>query len=185
MTTKYLRRSILLLLLPLLLAACHRKADTAAMPADSIHDTVAATPAPTADTLVHASDTTHTPSISQKAVLHIDTAELTHLRIFGRKQKTFYSPRQLEGEWVLDDWHMHLDSNGHGQRWNPKEDITRDEPDRFNWTMDSNLLYLEFLLTNGAIVPKMYVVTFVDRESLVYQNAYGTAYMWDRPADKP
>lgn len=183
MTTKYLRRSILLLLPPLLLAACHRKADTVAMPADSTLDTVAAAPA--TDTLAPTPDTTRTPAIPPKAVLHIDTAELTHLRIFGRKQKTFYSPRQLEGEWVLDDWHMHLDSNGHGQRWNPKEDITRDEPDRFNWTMDSNLLYLEFLLTNGAIVPKMYVVTFVDGESLVYQNAYGTAYMWDRPAGKP
>lgn len=183
MTTKTLRRSILLLLLPLLLAACHRKADTAEPPADTTPDTVA--PAPTTDTLAPSPDTIHTPALSRKAVLHIDTAELTHLRIFGRKQKTFYSPNLLEGKWVLDNWHMHLDSNGHGERWNPKEDITRDEPDRFNWTMDSNLLYLEFLLTNGAIVPKMYVVTFVDRESLVYQNAYGTAYMWDRPAGKP
>lgn len=185
MKTMNPRRSTILLLLPLLLAACHRKADTAEPPTDTTPDAVAPAPSTTTDTLAPTPDTTRTPSIPPKAVLHIDTAELTHLRIFGRKQKTFYSPRQLEGEWVLDDWHMHLDSNGHGERWNPKEDITRDEPDRFNWTMDSNLLYLEFLLTNGAIVPKMYVVTFVDRESLVYQNAYGTAYMWDRPAGKP
>lgn len=180
MKTRPLHRYALLLLLPVLLAACHRKADKAVSPTDTV-DTAATTAAP--DTTASTPDTAHTPSPTiRKAILQIDSAELTNLRIFGRKQKIFYSPRLLEGEWVLNEWHMLLDSTGQGTRWTPEGDIDRDHPDHFTWTMDSNLLYFEFTLSLGAIVPKMYVVTFVDNESLVYQNAYGTAYMWDRPS---
>lgn len=161
----------------LLLVACRHKAD------DNTPKPVVPASTPSAsDSTTPAPDTIHTPSTSiQKAVLQIDSAELTNLRLFGRKQKTFYNPTLLEGEWVLDKWHMQLDSTGQGTRWTSNGDIDRDHPDLFTWTMDSNLLYFEFKLNLGAIIPKMYVVTFVDHESLVYQNAYGTAYMWDRP----
>lgn len=181
---KHLRRYALLLLLALLMASCHRKADTAdTAAAITTPETIAPATIHKADTMAARPDSIRTTDSHQKAIMQIDTAELTHLRIFGRKQKTFFSPRLLEGEWVLDDWHMTLDSNGHGERWNLKEGVHRNEADHFIWSMDSNLLYIEFNLSLGGIVPKMYVVTFVDNESLVYQNAYGTAYMWDRPKE--
>ena len=167
----------------LLLASCHRKTD----PVVEDEATPPTAPCPLPDTMTLrdtakvSADGVKNPSSSTTMTLQIDTAELTNLRLFGRKQKTIYDPHLLVGEWVLEGWHMVIDSNGHGERWNEKEDIRRDEADAFVWAMDSNLLTFEFQIAMGTVIPKLYLVTFLDRESLVYRNAYGTSYMWDRP----
>lgn len=171
-----------LLLLLVLFSACHRKKDS--VPEELSVPPIVAAPFDTIvvrDTVAPTADTAKALAPTRTMTLQIDTAEQTNLRLFTRKQKTIYNPRLLDGEWVLEGWHMVLDSSGRGERWNEKEDVRRDEADAFSWTIDSNLLYFEFPLSKDAVIPKMYVVTFVDKETLVYRNVYGTSYMWDRP----
>ena len=67
--------------------------------------------------------------------------------------------------------------------WDVSEDVAHSEAQRFLWTLDSNLLSIDFRLELGAIVPKRYVVTFADDENLVYRDAYGFSYMWDKVQD--
>ena len=70
--------------------------------------------------------------------------------------------------------------DGTGRYWDAKEDIAREEAQTFLWTMDSNLLVLEFHLALGGLFYRQYVVTFVDEENLVYRDAYDKSYMWDK-----
>lgn len=64
--------------------------------------------------------------------------------------------------------------------WDTGEDIRKEEAQRFNWSLDSNLLTLTFRAALGGVVPKLYLVTFVDNENLSYRNAYDDSYLWDK-----
>lgn len=67
-----------------------------------------------------------------------------------------------------------------GRRWDTSEDIQRDEAQVFSWTLDSNFLTLKYTMAFGAVMVRQYVVTFVDNESLVYRDAFGDSFMWDK-----
>ena len=120
------------------------------------------------------------PRESQALTERQDTAEATNLRLLARKQRTIYSPALLVGEWQRANEHEHYIADGTGSRWDTGDDLARDEAQTFRWTMDSNLLTFEYRTALGAVVPRQYVVTFVDDETLVYRDAYGSAYMWDK-----
>ena len=159
-----------------MLAGCHRSHKQPA-------DTVPAAPTEPADTapLLSADSSAATTSPRGAAHLQLDTAETTHLHLWARKQKRIYDARLMFGEWMNGASRMQLDSGGTGRSWDTSDDIMRDEAKTFTWSVDSNLLSIVYKLALGGVVPKMYLVTFVDEESLVYRDDYGMSYMWDRP----
>ena len=112
-----------------------------------------------------------------------DTAEITNLRIFARRQRVIYSRNLLVGHWIHGSGHEEYLEDGTGRMWDESEDVAHSEAQRFLWALDSNLLSIDFRLELGAIVPKRYVVTFADDENLVYRDAYGFSYMWDKVQD--
>ncbi len=75
---------------------------------------------------------------------------------------------------------MTFSGNGTGSMWDEADDIERSEAQGFEWTLDSNLLTVICRLELGGVVPKRYVVTFADDESLAYSDYFGTAYLWDK-----
>lgn len=163
----------------LLFAGCHHrqqetKSDTPMtqpVVADSSH---AVDSVPAADTVRRVSAT------SNELVLRRDTAEVTNLRLLARKQRTIYSPGLLVGEWQREGEHEQYIADGSGNRWDNKDEVYREEAQAFVWTMDSNLLTVKYTMSLGGIVVRQYVVTFVDDETLVYRDAYGSSYMWDK-----
>lgn len=112
--------------------------------------------------------------------LQSDTAVRTDWRIFARKNTKIYSPSLLAGEWQNGKLHHQYRSDGTGSRWDESDDVERHEAQVFSWTMDSNSLTMFFTMELGGVVPREYLVTYVDEESLVYKDAYGTSYMWDK-----
>lgn len=112
--------------------------------------------------------------------LHTDTATRTDARLFGRKEATIYSARQLCGKWVMGPVYECYYADGTGKQWDTSEDVDESEAQTFRWTLDSNLLHEVYSMTAGGVVPRDYVVTYADDESLVYKDAFGNAYMWDR-----
>ncbi len=173
-----MRRWLIATMLLLLFVACHHgdkqqpsQDSTPAVPPPVVADTV---PTPAADTVV--------PVVRPKVyITHEDSIERTNLRLFTRKkQRTIYSPALIVGEWLRETKHMTITPDGKGGLWDTGDDIRREEAQPFSWTMDSNLLTFEHHLTLGAVVMRMYVVTFVDDETLVYRNAYGESYMWEK-----
>lgn len=131
--------------------------------------------APDTDTLV--SQVTHHKSLIFNEE---DSAEVTNLRLFTRKQKEIYAPALLVGEWIRGTEHEVYHSDGTGRMWDTSEDVDASEAQRFNWTLDSNLLTIICHLELGGILPKRYVVTYADNENLAYQDLYGKAYLWDK-----
>lgn len=112
--------------------------------------------------------------------LQTDTAPRTDWRISARKQSKIYSPALLSGEWRNGNLHQQYRSDGTGLRWDEADDVSHSEGQAFSWVMDCNCLTMIFPMELGGVVPKEYVVTFADEETLVYKDAYGTSYMWDK-----
>ena len=176
-----MRRWWTVLLAVLLMASCHRGKKT--QPVDSMgtvpqKDTVAII----ADTIVAdtTSSTAVTPARTTTHTLQQETAETTNLRLFARKQQTLYSPALMVGEWQRGQEHEQFLAGGSGRRWDTSDDVYREEAQTFHWTMDSNLLMMKYPMSLGGLVVRQYVVTFVDDETMVYRDAYGGSYMWDK-----
>lgn len=112
--------------------------------------------------------------------IHEDSAEITNLRLITRKQRVLYSPSLLVGEWINGTEHEEYYANGTGRMWDTSEDVSRDEAQRFEWTLDSNLLTIICHLELGGVLPKRYVVTFADDENLSYKDLFGKAFLWDK-----
>lgn len=161
----------------LLLAACHSKKEE--QPEDvvvNVQDEAEppkGLPASPADSIVAVQPSTE---LQMKS----DCAEVANLRLFARKQRTIYSPSLMVGEWLRATEHEQYMADGSGRRWDTGDSVRRDEAQSFRWTLDSNLLSLEYSMTLGAKVMRQYVVTFVDDETLVYRDAYGGSFMWDK-----
>ncbi|MCR5191935.1 MAG: hypothetical protein K6D59_01415 [Bacteroidales bacterium] len=147
-------------------------------------DTTTQTTVPTGDTttLSHGDTVPNNTNTNKKGSLihEKDSAEITNLRILARKQKVIYDASLLIGEWVRGTEHELYLSNGTGRMWDTSEDVSRDEAQHFNWTLDSNLLTIVCKLELGGVLPKRYVVTFADDENLAYNDLYGKAYLWDK-----
>lgn len=120
---------------------------------------------------------------SHEFTLQTDTAARTDLRMFSRKQKVFYGASLLYGEWTRGTEHEQYLPDGTGRFWDTGDDVGCGEALQFRWTLDSNVLQMVFKLTMGGVVPKEYLVTFADDESLVYRDDVGDSYMWDKAAD--
>ena len=160
----------------LLLAACHR--NNKSQQADSV--SVEPPPQTTGDTVSPKAPDTASSQQRTAQQLRQDTAEITNLRIFARKQSTIYGSELRGGEWQRGSEHEQYMSDGSGRYWDTSDDVSREEAQDFRWTMDSNLLLFECRMKLGGLMYRRYVVTFVDDETLVYRDAYGGSYMWDK-----
>ena len=112
------------------------------------------------------SDTVASETKETEYIMKRDSAVIRNLRLFTRKQKVIYSPDMLVGEWVNGTEHEIYFANGTGKMWDTSEDVSRDEAQEFEWSLDSNLLTVICRLKLGGVLPKRYVVTFVDDENL-------------------
>ena len=183
-----MKRYILLLTLIVLLfdgcTRCGRTPDTAPDTAQTdtatVKDSTGIEPAQSSDSLMPMESTTDGATAASPAILRQDSAEITNLRLHTRKQKVIYDASLLVGEWVRGTEHEVYLADGTGRMWDTADDVSDAEAQRFSWTLDSNLLTLICHLELGGVVPKRYVVTFADDESLSYNDPYGKAYLWDK-----
>lgn len=109
-----------------------------------------------------------------------DTAENLNAGLFSKKEKTLFSAQSLHGEWVCGTLHEEYFEDGTGRQWDTRDDVSREEAQTFQWRMEDNVLRQVYTMQLGAVVPRIYNVTFVDDESLVYKDDLGTPFMWDR-----
>lgn len=165
----------LVLILLFLVAACHQKhkevndePDTIATETDEVVDT----------TRIEPQD--EEPSSTVQADDQFDIEETMNLRKLARKQRAIYSPAMLVGEWLNGTLYELYNSDGSGLCWDSSDDVGRDEAQKFSWSLDSNMLTVIHHMEMGGIVPRRYVVTFVDEKNLVYRDVYGRNYIRER-----
>lgn len=99
---------------------------------------------------------------------------------FSRKEHAVYAATQLCGEWVCGTLHEVYNSDSTGLQWDTKDDVGREEAQKFTWRLENNNLQQVYSMQLGGVVPRAYKVTFVDDESLVYKDYFGESYMWDK-----
>ncbi len=172
---------LLLVVCFLLMSGCHRRNSTEGLPEPVIPPTLTVP----ADTIMVESKDSGSRSVrplspDEKIQLQRDSAEITNLRIFARKQRVIYNPLLLVGNWQRGTEHLLFRKDSTGLMWDTSDDVSREEAQPFSWSMDSNVLVLVCRLMRGALVPKRYVVTYLDEESLSCSDVHGNAFLWDR-----
>ena len=66
-----------------------------------------------------------------------------------------------------------------GTTWDVSDDVTEDEAQLFNWTLAGATLKHEHVGT-FIIVPKLYTITSLNANELIYRDDYGTAHYFTK-----
>ena len=69
--------------------------------------------------------------------------------------------------------------HANGATWDESDDIYEDEAQLFNWTLTGSTLKHEHVGT-FIIVPKLYTVTSLNANELVYNDDYGTTHRFSK-----
>lgn len=70
--------------------------------------------------------------------------------------------KHLYGEWVEGTVHDKYAEDGTGYSWDTADDISEEEALPFEWRLSYDTLQVNHIEWNGAIVPKIYIVTALD-----------------------
>lgn len=158
----------------LLLVACHRGKK------DNVTDNDTISPTKSDTTIICDTITTTDSVTNNQLTLQREKVQITNGRILKSKKVTIYSPTLLIGEWKQGDEHIVFYTDKSGIRWDSDDDVSREEAMTFHWKMENNELVIEYPLKMGGVVVKQYTVTFVDEETLAYEDLYGSADLWEK-----
>lgn len=99
----------------------------------------------------------------------------------GPINEKYFNVKYLFGEWKEGTVHDKYFEDGTGYTWDTSDDVEEDEALPFKWTLSQDTLLLNHVLWNGAIVPKIYLVTTLDSLNLVYEDlAGGTIHQYHK-----
>lgn len=100
-------------------------------------------------------------------------------------EEKHFDVKLLFGEWVEGTVHDKYYEDGNGYSWDTSDDISEEEASPFEWRLSYDTLQLNHLLWNGAIVPKVYIVTTLDSIQLdYYEFNTGVTHHYNK-ASKP
>ena len=80
----------------------------------------------------------------------------------------------LYGYWKSGTVNYRYDSNGMGVTWDTSDDVTEQEGQSFNWTLNKADLTLTHYINGVPQLPKPYTVTDLTTTSLKYHDDYSS-----------
>lgn len=84
-----------------------------------------------------------------------------------------YDETLLYGKWQEGSVFERYNADGTGVTWDEADDITEEEGQAFNWTLQGETLTQEHLTVFGSFVPKVYTISTLNNSNLTYHDAYG------------
>lgn len=90
--------------------------------------------------------------------------------------KVKFDPALMAGHWQAGTVHEYYNANGTGYTWDTADDVTEEEAQPFNWTLQGATLTQNHKMEMGGIVPKTYTLTKLNTTVLCYHDSYGTTY---------
>ncbi len=103
----------------------------------------------------------------------------------GEKEPAF-DGNLIIGKWVgtfdgMDDY-WRYDADGTGANWVPQQDVTEEEGQRFEWEFDEeeSRLTQVHIMDMGGRVPKVYTMTTLNDNLMVYKDQYGNSHSFRR-----
>lgn len=101
--------------------------------------------------------------------------------------KADYKASDLVGKWVLtkggaqgtEFWRYKAD--GTGATWDTADDVSEEEAQAFDWTLEGDqLTQIHKLESSAGVVPMVYTVTALTSSKLNYKDDYGRTYVFTR-----
>ena len=83
-------------------------------------------------------------------------------------EEKHFNVKYLFGEWIEGTVHDTYIDGGKGYSWDTSDDITEEDASPFEWRLSYDTLQVNHILWNGAIIPKIYIVTTLDSLQLEY-----------------
>lgn len=88
---------------------------------------------------------------------------------------------QIIGRWKSGTLYEVYEAGGSGYTWDEADDVTEDERQQFEWSItDNNILTQIHLMEMGGRIPKVYSITQLNSNSLVYEDDYGVKHVFVR-----
>lgn len=79
----------------------------------------------------------------------------------------------LTGKWNSGTLYYKYMSNGTGTTWDTADDVSEDEAQAFNWTLDEDdLVHIYIMETGGTGIPKVYTLTALTATTLKYKDDF-------------
>ena len=162
--------------------SCRPKHDECAMPTAASDSVAAMQPkhsasSPKQDTVAGCVN----PSGEEITLIQGDTISRTDALFCPKKKRIQFTADQFYGEWIAGTLHECYFADSTGLQWDTKDDVSRQEAQHFFWSLtDNNRLMQVYTMGVNGIVPRDYDVTLVNEESLVYKDAFGNAFRWNK-----
>jgi len=77
------------------------------------------------------------------------------------------------GKWRSGTLFERYDLDKSGATWDTADDVTEEEAQEFNWTINKDQLEQIHIIVNGGNVPKVYTITNLTATSMEYKDKYG------------
>lgn len=118
-----------------------------------------------------------------KKILHISLLLVLTILLAGCDSffsKPKFDATLLAGHWFSGTVHEYFNANGTGYTWDTADDVTEEEAQAFNWTLNNATLILNHKIEMGGVVPKTYTLKKLSATTLSYYDSYGVTYTFIR-----
>ncbi|MDL2311328.1 hypothetical protein LJC68_00415 [Bacteroidales bacterium OttesenSCG-928-B11] len=111
----------------------------------------------------------------KKNKLLILSAILVVFCIACEREKEF-DPTLLHGKWKQNTLFEVYKSDGTGYTWDEADDVTEEEAQPFEWSLNKDKLEHIHIMEMGGRIPKNYKVTELNSTTLQYEDTYDRSY---------
>lgn len=103
----------------------------------------------------------------------------------GKKDEPKFDETFLYGQWQSGSLFYSYASNHTGKTWDEADDVTEDEAMSFEWSLvnaEFTHIYVTEISASGtkASVPKVYTVTTLTQDTLVYEDDFGKVFSFSK-----
>lgn len=98
-------------------------------------------------------------------------------------QEDDFDKALLIGKWRSGTLYYNYNSNGTGSTWDTSDDVTEEEAQKFEWSLDGAELIQIHIMEIGGNVPRAYTITTLTSSRLVYEDDFGREYSYNKVND--
>lgn len=94
---------------------------------------------------------------------------------------TEFDKTLMYGKWQEGTLYEKYNSDGTGSTWDTSDDVTEEEAQAFEWTLEkAELTQIHLMEISGTRIPKTYTVTSLTSTHLKYQDDYNVAHSFTK-----
>jgi hypothetical protein len=104
----------------------------------------------------------------------IATLLFSTLFVACEPEEVSFDETLLYGTWKSGTVYYKYLSNGTGSTWDTADDVTEEEAQKFNWTLEFDEFTHIHIMEIGGVVPKYYTMTELTASTLKYKDDWAS-----------